>query len=71
MKPDFVEFYIDENIPSDASEFVVSGTHGEDSFGPDEVFVLLEGPEVIVLPQSHAGDCVYEFPFRCVTILVL
>ena len=31
--------------------------------GPDELWVLLEGPEFLSLRGRHAGDCIYTFPF--------
>ena len=33
------------------------------ALGPDELLVMLEGPEVAVLGGTHVGRCVYDFPF--------
>lgn len=33
-------------------------------FGPDELVVEFEGPEILSLEQQHIGRCSYRFPFR-------
>lgn len=35
-----------------------------DLFGPDEMIVEFEGPEIVSLQQEHLGACSYRFPFR-------
>jgi len=36
-------------------------------FGPDELTMELEGPELVWMPQRHVGDCVYKFDYRVET----
>jgi len=36
-------------------------------FGPDELALELEGPELVWMPQRHAGGCAYEFDYRVET----
>ena len=36
---------------------------GAELLGPDEIFVLLEGPEFMSPQQLQTGNCVYSFNF--------
>jgi hypothetical protein len=37
---------------------------GGEVLGPDEIFVLLEGPELLAPSQRHSGHCMYTFDFK-------
>jgi hypothetical protein len=54
----------DPTLPADMQDFHDQDVRaGAELLGPDEIFVLLEGPEFMSPQQLHSGNCVYSFNF--------